>query len=151
MSPSDGSAAYDLGRFLAAQEPVYDAVVEELRRGRKTSHWIWFIFPQISGLGRSGMSELYAIASLDEAMAYLAHPVLGSRLRECAGLVLATKGVSAERMLGVIDAMKLRSCMTLFHRAAPDEPLFGQVLDRYFEGATDAATDMWLAAGKRAR
>lgn len=150
MSTSDASDAYDLGRFLAAQEPVYSTVVEELRRGRKTSHWIWFIFPQVAGLGRSGMSELYAIASLAEAHAYLAHPILGSRLRECAGLVLATKGVTAERMLGVIDAMKLRSCMTLFHRAAPLEPLFGQVLDRYFEGATDAATDMWLAAAKQA-
>jgi uncharacterized protein (DUF1810 family) len=140
-----GGVDHDLGRFRAAQEPVYSEVVDELRRGRKTSHWIWFIFPQIAGLGFSGMSQRYAIQSLDEARAYLADAVLGTRLRECAGFVLTAKGRSAEEILGPTDAMKLRSSMTLFHRAAPDEPLFSDVLDRYFGGVADEATDARLA------
>src|SRR5450759_2808473 len=97
---------YDLDRFLVAQQHVYDGAVDELRRGRKTGHWIWFIFPQIAGLGYSAMSQRFAIASLDEARAYLAQPVLGARLRECAGLVVATKGRTAEQTFGSIDAMK---------------------------------------------
>jgi uncharacterized protein (DUF1810 family) len=135
---------YDLDRFLVAQEPVYDGVLDELRRGRKTGHWIWFIFPQIAGLGYSAMSQHFAIASLDEARAYLAQPVLGARLRECAGVVLATRARTAVEILGSTDAMKLRSCMTLFHRAAPDEPVFAQVLDRYYGGVTDEATEARL-------
>jgi uncharacterized protein (DUF1810 family) len=135
---------YDLDRFLAAQEHVYDGVLEELRRGRKTGHWIWFIFPQVAGLGHSAMSQHFAINSLNEARAYLAHPVLGTRLRECAGVVLATRGRTAEEIFGSTDAMKLRSCMTLFHRAAPDEPVFVQVLDRYYGGGADEATDARL-------
>jgi len=135
---------YDLDRFLVAQEHVYDGVLEELRRGRKTGHWIWFIFPQVAGLGHSAMSQHFAINSLNEARAYLAHPVLGTRLRECAGVVLATKGRTAEEIFGSTDAMKLRSCMTLFHRAAPDEPVFVQVLDRYYGGVADEATDARL-------
>ena len=137
-----------LGRFVDAQEPVYHDVVEELRRGRKTGHWIWFIFPQVTGLGQSWMSERYAIASLAEARAYLAHPVLGGRLRECAGLVLAATGATAEEILGGIDAMKLRSCMTLFHRAAPEEPIFAQVLDRFFDGQPDDLTDERLSRAR---
>lgn len=136
--------SYDLDRFLAEQEDVYDGVLEELRRGIKTGHWIWFIFPQIAGLGHSYMSQRYSIGSLDEARAYLAHPVLGERLRECAGIVLATRERTAEQIFGSLDAMKLRSCMTLFHRAAPDEPVFGQVLDRYYDGVADAITDALL-------
>ena len=132
---------YDLDRFLLAQDGVYDGALEELRLGRKTGHWIWFVFPQIAGLGHSAMSHTYAIASLDEARAYLAHPVLGARLRECARVVLATKGRTAEEIFGPTDAMKLRSCMTLFHRAAPDESVFGQVLERYYSGIPDKATD----------
>jgi uncharacterized protein (DUF1810 family) len=135
---------YDLDRFLAAQEHVYDGVLEELRRGRKTGHWIWFIFPQVAGLGPSAMSQHFAINSLNEARAYLAHPVLGTRLRECAGVVRATKGRTAEEIFGSTDAMKLRSCVTLFHRAAPDEPVFVQVLDRYYGGVADEATDARL-------
>lgn len=130
---------YDLDRFLVAQEHNYDGVLEELRRGRKTGHWIWFIFPQVAGLGHSAMSQHFAINSLNEARAYLAHPVLGTRLRECAGVVLATRGRTAEEIFGSTDAMKLRSCMTLFHRAAPDEPVFVQVLDRYYGGVADEA------------
>jgi uncharacterized protein (DUF1810 family) len=133
-----------LERFVRAQEGVYRDVLEELRRGRKTSHWMWFIFPQIAGLGSSAMSQRYAIASLAEARAYLAHPVLGARLRECASLVLAIEGSTAEQVFGPIDARKLRSSMTLFHRAAPDEPLFRQVLDRFHSGIPDAATDALL-------
>jgi uncharacterized protein (DUF1810 family) len=135
---------YDLDRFLVAQEHVYDGVLEELRRGRKTGHWIWFIFPQVAGLGHSDMSQHFAINSLNEARAYLAHPVLGTRLRECAGVVLADRGRTAEEIFGSTDAMKLRSCMTLFHRAAPDEPVFVQVLDRYYGGVADEATDARL-------
>ena len=135
---------YDLDRFLEAQEYGYGGVLEELRRGQKTGHWIWFIFPQIAGLGHSFMSQQFAIASLDEAKAYLAHPVLGARLRECTELVLAIKGHTAEEIFGSIDAMKLRSCMTLFHRAATDEPVFAQVLDRYYGGVADEPTDLRL-------
>jgi uncharacterized protein (DUF1810 family) len=132
---------YDLNRFLAEQQHIYAAVIEELRRGRKTGHWIWYIFPQLAGLGRSQMSRDFAIGSLDEARAYLAHPVLGSRLRECAGALLSIPGRSAEEILGSVDAMKVRSCMTLFHRAAPDESVFTQVLDRFYGGVADATTD----------
>ena len=132
---------HDLERFVAAQDRVYPGVVAELRAGRKTGHWMWFVFPQVAGLGQSEMSRLYAIASLDEARAYLDHPVLGPRLRECAALVLATQGRSAEDIFGGIDAIKLRSSMTLFHRAAPDEAVFREVLDRFFDGVADPATD----------
>jgi uncharacterized protein (DUF1810 family) len=135
---------YDLGRFLTAQRGVYEGVLDELRRGRKTGHWIWFIFPQLAGLGRSEMSRYYGIASLDEARAYLADAVLGARLRECAGLLLASDARTADEILGGIDAMKVRSCMTLFHRAAPDEPVFRQLLDRFYAGVADEATDRLL-------
>jgi uncharacterized protein (DUF1810 family) len=138
----------DLDRFLSAQHGVYPGVVDELRRGRKTGHWIWFIFPQIAGLGRSSTSQHYAIASLDEATAFLAHPVLGARLRECARLVLDVRGHTAEEIFGSLDAMKVRSSMTLFHRAAPDEPVFAEVLDRYYAGAADSATDARLGSSE---
>jgi uncharacterized protein (DUF1810 family) len=132
---------FDLDRFLDGQRTTYEGALDELRQGQKTGHWIWYVFPQIHGLGHSEMSRHYAIASLDEARAYLAHPVLGARLRECAGLVLATEGRTATEIFGPVDAMKVRSSMTLFHRAAPDEPVFGQVLDRYYDGVADEATD----------
>ena len=137
--------AYDLERFLDAQEPVYDRVLDEIRSGRKVSHWMWFIFPQVAGLGSSSMSQRYAIASLDEARAYLAHPVLGARLRECAGLLLQSDGGSAEGILGPIDARKLRSSMTLYRRAAPEDALFTEVLERFYGGVADEATDALLA------
>lgn len=129
---------------MTAQESVYQGVLEELQRGRKTSHWMWFIFPQIAGLGHSAMSERYAILSLEEAQVYLAHQLLGARLRECAGLVLAVKGHTAEDVFGPIDARKLRSSMTLFHRAAPEEPLFQAVLAKWFGGIADPMTDALL-------
>jgi uncharacterized protein (DUF1810 family) len=135
---------YDLERFVDAQDGTYHGALAELRAGRKTGHWIWFVFPQITGLGRSEMSRHYAIASLDEARAYLAHPVLGSRLRECAAALLGTTGPSADEVLGSIDAVKVRSSMTLFLRAAPEEPLFREVLDRFYGGRTDDATDAIL-------
>ena len=135
---------YDLERFIAAQDRVYADVVEELRHGRKTGHWMWFVFPQIAGLGFSPMSQRYAISSLEEARAYLAHPTLGARLRECARLLLETTGRTAEDIFGSIDATKLRSSMTLFGRAVPQEPLFGQVLNRFFGGVPDDATDARL-------
>ena len=134
---------YDLQRFVAAQDAgrTYDQATAELRRGRKTSHWMWFVFPQITGLGQSPVSRLYAISGLAEAKAYLAHPVLGPRLVECAAILGGLSGRTAEQIFGGIDALKLRSSMTLFLRAAPDEPVFRQVLDQYFGGKPDPATE----------
>ena len=134
---------YDLQRFVTAQDAgrSYDQAIAELRRGRKTSHWMWFVFPQITGLGESPVSRLYAISGLAEAKAYLAHPVLGPRLVECAAIVAGLSGRTAEQIFGGIDALKLRSSMTLFLRAAPDQPVFRQVLDQYFGGKPDPATD----------
>jgi uncharacterized protein (DUF1810 family) len=135
---------FDLERFVAAQEGVYDGALRELRAGRKTGHWIWFVFPQMVGLGRSGPSRFYGIGSIGEARAYLGHPVLGPRLRECVAAVLATSGDDPEEIFGEIDARKVRSSMTLFHRAAPDEPLFREALERFYGGAADEKTDALL-------
>ena len=139
-----GAMPFDLERFVAAQEGGYEGALRELRQGRKTGHWIWFIFPQLAGLGRSEMSRFYGIESLAEARAYLDHPVLGARLRECVGAVLATSGRTAEEIFGSLDAMKVRSSMTLFQRAAPEVPLFREMLDRFYAGFTDDATDTLL-------
>jgi uncharacterized protein (DUF1810 family) len=135
---------HDLARFVDAQAGLYPGVLGELRRGRKTSHWMWFVFPQVAGLGESWTSRHYAIASLDEARAYLAHPILGPRLLECSSAVLAAPASSAEAILGSIDAKKLRSAMTLFLRAAPAEAVFQAVLDRFWAGIPDALTDALL-------
>ncbi len=139
---------YRLERFVAAQDlgGTYEAAIEELRGGRKRSHWMWFVFPQIAGLGRSPASQRYAISSLAEARAYLAHPVLGPRLRECAAVVSELDRLTAEGVFGAIDALKLRSSMTLFHRADAAEPLFARVLEVYFDGVVDEATVRLLAA-----
>ena len=131
---------FDLQRFVEAQAPVYDRVRDELRAGRKESHWMWYVFPQIAGLGQSPTSVFYAISSIDEAKAYLAHPVLGSRMRECTQLALDVEGRSARDIFGPVDEMKFRSSMTLFSRAAPEEPLFSQCLEEYFGGGLDPAT-----------
>ena len=131
---------HDLERFVDAQEGVYQHALTELRNGRKTSHWMWFVFPQIAGLGFSAMSERYAIRSVAEARAYLAHPVLGARLRECAAAVAESDATTAEQIFGGIDAIKLRSSMTLFAHAAPDESLFTRVLQRFFDGVPDPNT-----------
>ena len=126
----------DLERFVQAQDSggTYQQAVTELRSGRKTTHWMWFIFPQIAGLGRSAMAQAYAISDLAEAQAYLAHPILGPRLIECAEIVAAQQGRSAEQIFGGIDSIKLRSSMTLFARAAPDQTIFQQVIDQYYDG-----------------
>ncbi|WP_238015734.1 DUF1810 domain-containing protein [Dactylosporangium sp. AC04546] len=131
---------YDLSRFAHAQSGVYEQVVGELGRARKTGHWMWYIFPQVAGLGFSEMSRRYAIRSLDEARAYLEHPVLGPRLLECTQLLLAGTEHTAAQILGDVDALKLRSSMTLFHQAEPGQPLFQRVLDRFYEGTEDAET-----------
>ena len=131
---------YDLQRFVTAQDPMLDRVREELRRGRKSSHWMWFVFPQVAGLGSSPTAQHYAISGLDEARAYLAHPVLGPRLVECARLAVAVEGRSAREVFGYPDDLKLRSSMTLFARAAPDEPAFAGVLDRFFDSEPDPRT-----------
>ena len=133
---------FNLERFVTAQDDggTYQRALDELRAGFKSGHWMWFVFPQIAGLGHSPTSRRYAISSLAEAAAYLDHPVLGPRLRESARILTGIKGRSADQIFGGIDAMKLRSSMTLFQRAAPEEPLFGQVLTRYFDGIPDHAT-----------
>jgi uncharacterized protein (DUF1810 family) len=123
-----------LDRFVEAQDGAYDDALFELTAGRKRTHWMWFVFPQIAGLGSSPTAQFYAIASLDEARAYLAHPVLGPRLRECAQALLAVPGRSAREILGYPDDLKLRSSMTLFARATDDPALFQAVLDRYYDG-----------------
>jgi uncharacterized protein (DUF1810 family) len=134
---------FELERFVAAQEQggTYDAAVAELRAGRKRSHWMWFVFPQIAGLGQSPISQRYAISSLGEARAYLAHPVLGPRLIECTSIVAGLRGSTAQDIFGGIDALKLRSSMTLFARADPGNPVFREVLDAYYGGAPDAMTE----------
>ena len=136
--------AADLTRFVAAQDSggTYEAALAELRRGAKTSHWMWFVFPQIAGLGQSPTAVRYAVTGLDEARAYLAHPVLGARLLECVDAVTALDTDDAVAVLGGIDAVKLRSSMTLFAHAADDgrQPRFTAVLDQYFGGAEDPAT-----------
>ncbi len=139
---------HDLDRFVAAQDGVYPQALAELRAGRKRSHWMWFISPQIAGLGQSEMARTYAIAGADEARAYLAHPVLGPRLIEVAQVVTAAAG-SADAILGGIDAVKLRSSMTLFAAVADDPSPFRAALDRFFGGEDDRATLDLLASGPR--
>jgi uncharacterized protein (DUF1810 family) len=135
------SDPFDLQRFVDAQDGgTYDQALAEIRDGGKRSHWMWFVFPQIAGLGHSGMAQRYAISGLPEAQAYLAHPVLGPRLVESARTLVDLPGDDAVRVFGPVDAQKLHSSMTLFARAAPDEPAFRQVLDRYFGGADDQGT-----------
>ena len=131
---------FDLSRFTAAQARVYSVALEELRAGLKVSHWMWFIFPQFEGLGRSGTSRRYAIRSEDEARAYLEHPVLGPRLVECSDALLGHEGRSASAIFGSPDDMKLRSSMTLFELVAPPESVFARVLDRYFASERDPIT-----------
>jgi uncharacterized protein (DUF1810 family) len=131
---------YKLERFVEAQERLYPEVCAELRRGRKSSHWMWFVFPQIRGLGHSPMAQRFAIASLAEARAYLGHPVLGPRLRECTQLVIDVEGRTALEIFGSPDDIKFRSSMTLFSLAAPDEPLFKTALTKYFSAGPDPET-----------
>jgi uncharacterized protein (DUF1810 family) len=136
-----------LDRFLHAQKGDYERALAEIRAGRKRSHWMWYVFPQIDGLGLSATSRLYAIKSLDEARAYLAHPVLGPRLLTCFEAVLGVGGRSAHDIFGSPDDMKLRSCATLFERAAAPGSVFGRLVDRYFEGERDPQTLRLLDRG----
>jgi uncharacterized protein (DUF1810 family) len=132
--------SHNLQRFIDAQDPVYEEVLAELTAGQKTSHWIWFVFPQHKELGRSAMAQHYGIASKEEAHAYWQHPVLGARLRECVELVLAVKGKTAFQIFGSPDDLKFRSSLTLFSQAEPDEPLFQRALAKYFGGIGDSRT-----------
>jgi uncharacterized protein (DUF1810 family) len=131
---------FDLQRFVTAQAPLYEQVKAELAAGLKTSHWMWFVFPQLKGLGRSSTARHYGIASLAEARAYARHPLLGNRLRECGAILAALHARSALQIFGSVDAIKLRSCLTLFERADPDASVFAQLLARYYDGARDDAT-----------
>jgi uncharacterized protein (DUF1810 family) len=142
-----------LQRFVHAQDErgTYDAALAELRAGRKRSHWMWFVFPQLTGLGRSEMAQRYALSGLDEAREYLAHPVLGPRLRACAETLLGLPATDPVQVLGSVDAQKLRSSMTLFSLAAPQEAAFRDVLELCFEGQVDPLTASRVAAGDRPR
>jgi uncharacterized protein (DUF1810 family) len=136
---------YDLQRFVDAQRDVYSTALAELRAGHKRSHWMWFIFPQVKGLGSSEMARRYAIGSTDEAAAYLAHPVLGKRLRECAEAVAMHDDRGVDEIFGHPDDLKFHSCMTLFADVAPDEAIFQACLDQFFDGMADPATIERLA------
>lgn len=131
---------YGLQRFVDAQEPVFDSVCQELADGRKRGHWMWFVFPQIRGLGRSEMARHYGVSCLDEAREYLRHPVLGERLRHACTLVADVPGTTAVDIFGAVDAVKFRSSLTLFTWAAPDEAIFRVCLDRFFDGQADPLT-----------
>ena len=131
---------YDLSRFLEAQKNAYDTALREIRAGRKRSHWMWYIFPQIRGLGYSAMARHYAIRDLGEAREYLQHPLLGPRLIEISEALLALEESDPRRVMGSPDDLKLRSCMTLFQCAAPDQPVFGKVLDKFYGGKPDGRT-----------
>jgi len=131
---------FNLQRFVDAQAPVWDDVRAELRQARKRSHWMWFVFPQLADLGRSGTARFYGIHGAEEAREYLEHPVLGPRLRECCALLLQAPAVSARDVFGEIDAMKLRSCLTLFEAVSPQTPIFQECLDRFFDGERDPLT-----------
>jgi uncharacterized protein (DUF1810 family) len=137
---SNGADQFDLRRFVDAQQRVYDTVLAELRNGEKRSHWIWFVFPQLRGLGHSPTAVRFGISSLDEARAYLMHSVLGPRLRECAQLVARVDGRSADEIFGWPDNLKVRSSMTLFARATDDNAEFRAVLDKFYDGEDDPAT-----------
>jgi uncharacterized protein (DUF1810 family) len=131
---------FDLERFVTAQDPVFEDVIAELANGTKTSHWMWFVFPQLAGLGTSAMSQRYALSGIEEAQAYLAHPVLGPRLLMAMALVMAARPKSATAILGPVDAAKLHSSMTLFAVAAADPEPFVAVIDAFYGGAPDPAT-----------
>ena len=138
-------ASFDLSRFVQAQDGRYDQALAELQAGRKRSHWIWYILPQLRALGRSAMAREYGIQGLDEAVAYLAHPVLGPRLLACVQALLSHRDRPATDMLGEVDAMKLRSCLTLFHAAAPEVPCFAEALRAFYRGMPDPETLRLLA------
>ena len=145
---SDDADRFDLRRFVDAQDRVYETVLAELRNGAKRSHWIWFVFPQLQGLGHSATAQHYGISSLDEARAYLAHSVLGPRLRECTRLVAVIDGRSVDEIFGWPDNLKVRSSMTLFAHATEENAAFRAVLDKFYNGEDDPATVERLSAGR---
>lgn len=137
----DNADPFELQRFVAAQDRVFDDVLAELAAGAKTSHWMWFVFPQLRGLGRSATARHYGIGSRAEALAYWRHPLLGPRLRRCCELLAGLQGTSARQVFGSVDELKLGSCLTLFEAVAgAEEPLFAALLDKYYGGRRDAAT-----------
>ena len=140
----DSRDTFDLGRFVSAQEGVYDSALAEVRGGRKRTHWMWFVFPQIAGLGSSAVSARFAIRSTAEARAYLAHPILGPRLLECCGALLELSSTSATDIFGSSDDMKLRSCATLFASVSEPGSVFERVLSRFFDGKPDERTEALL-------
>lgn len=150
MTSTRSDDPFDLDRFVQAQDPVHERALAEVRAGRKTSHWMWFVFPQIAGLGFSAMAQRFAIGSLAEARAYLAHPTLGARLREGVQAAMDSGEPSAERLFGGIDAAKFRSSLTLFAAAAPDDTLFPAALDRFYGGEPDPLTLAKLGPGGEA-
>ena len=141
----------DLGRFVAAQRSNYDDALAELTAGRKLTHWMWYVLPQLRGLGSSSMAAFYGIGSAQEAAAYLAHPLLGPRLRECVAAMNALDGSSAVQVLGAIDATKFRSCLTLFRSVDPEDDAFGEALDKYFAGVPDEKSLALLRGSRRER
>ena len=146
---ADGGDPFELSRFVDAQDKIYDRVLAELNSGRKASHWMWFVFPQIEGLGFSATSQFYSIKSLEEARQYLGHPVLGQRLKECAETILALEGLSASSIFGYPDDLKLRSSMTLFASVAEPQSVFSRVLEKYYHGNRDERTVSLLERLKR--
>ena len=136
---------YSLYRFVDAQNPVYDQVCSELRQGLKITHWMWFVFPQLEGLSSSSTSRKFAISSLEEAVAYLEHPILGLRLRECTDLVNTTSGRTIKQILGLTDSLKFQSCMTLFAKATNDSKIFEDALQKFYEGEQDQLTLEYLS------
>jgi len=140
MNPRGASDPYNLQRFVEAQEPAYEAARAELAAGAKRGHWIWFIFPQLKGLGMSAMSQEFGLSSLDEAKAYISHPILGARLRECTRLVLNVEGRSVDQIFGYPDNLKFRSSMTLFAKSTRDDRIFRDALEKYFGGEGDPLT-----------
>lgn len=146
-----GEDAFNLGRFVEAQGKSYAHALAELRAGRKLTHWMWYVLPQLRGLGSSSMANFYGIGSAQEAAAYLAHPVLGPRLRECVAAMNAQDGLSAEQVLGPVDAAKFRSCLTLFRCVDPKDNGFREALDKYFAGVADERTRVLLRGSQHER
>ncbi|WP_375429443.1 DUF1810 domain-containing protein [uncultured Sphingomonas sp.] len=147
MTGTTDADRFNLDRFISAQDAIYARVLTELTRGSKTSHWMWYIFPQVAGLGSSEMSRHYAIGAMEEAQAYLDHPLLGARYRESVAVLQDLVGTTAEAVFGPLDAANLRSSLTLFAEAAPDEPLFADALQRWFRGEKDRRTVAITSAG----
>jgi uncharacterized protein (DUF1810 family) len=149
MNTISNDDLYNLNRFLTAQENVYEKALTELKNGKKRSHWMWYVFPQIEGLGKSSPSRFYGIKTIEEAKEYLNHPILGERLLECTKTILSIKGRSASQIFGFPDDLKLKSSMTLFSLISDSESLFQQALDKFFQGNKDHKTEYLLTKMKK--